>query len=217
MKCLNSNCVVISNCTFFMCLSSREDVTLVMVVFSLMILWTNIYWVPLGIVHLQWTIFCQNSSLWPICLRWPCRAWFIASLSYASPFTTTKLWSTEGKWKQWHILFSWGSKIILNSDCSHEIKSCLLLGRKAMTNLDTISKSRDITLPTKVCLVKAMVFPIVTFGCESWTKEEELRLSTKELMLLNCSAGEDSWESLGLQGGRSNQSILKEINHVYSL
>ena len=62
-----------------------------------------------------------------------------------------------------------GSKVTVDSDCSHEIKRCLLLGRKAMTNLDSIFKSRDITLPTKVCLVKAMVFPVVMYGCESWT------------------------------------------------
>ena len=62
-----------------------------------------------------------------------------------------------------------GSKIIANGDCSHEIKRCLLLGRKAMINLDSLLKSRDITLPTKVCLVKAMVFPVVMYGCESWT------------------------------------------------
>ena len=66
-------------------------------------------------------------------------------------------------------LYFWGSKITADGDCSHEIKRCLLLGRKAMTNLDSILKSRDITLPTKVCLVKAMVFPVVMYGCESWT------------------------------------------------
>ena len=64
-----------------------------------------------------------------------------------------------------------GSKITADADCSHEIKRCLLLGRKVMTNLDIILKSRDITFPTKVCLVKAMVFPVVTYGCESWKKE----------------------------------------------
>ena len=63
----------------------------------------------------------------------------------------------------------WGSKIIADGDCSHEIKRCLLLGRKAMTNLGSILKSRDITLPTKVHLVKAMIFPVVTYGCENWT------------------------------------------------
>ena len=82
-----------------------------------------------------------------------------------------------------------GSKITADGDYSHEIKRCLLLGRKVMTNLDSILKSKDITLPTKVHLVKAMVFPAVTYGCESWTIR---KLSTKELMLLNCDVGEDS-------------------------
>ena len=83
----------------------------------------------------------------------------------------------------------WDSKITADGDCSHEIKRCLLLGRKVRTNLDSIVKSRDITLPTKVCLVKAMVFPVVMYGCESWTiKKAEHR----RIMLLNCGAGEDS-------------------------
>ena len=82
-----------------------------------------------------------------------------------------------------------GSKITTDGDGSHEIKRCLLLGRKVMTNLDSILKSRDITLPTKVHLVKAMVFPVVMYGCESWTVK---KLSAKELMLLNCGVGEDS-------------------------
>ena len=82
-----------------------------------------------------------------------------------------------------------GSKITVDGDCSHEIKRRLLLGRKAMSNLDTILKSRDITLSTKVHLVKAMVFSVVMYGYESWTKR---KLSTEELMLLNCGVGEDS-------------------------
>ena len=82
-----------------------------------------------------------------------------------------------------------GSKITPDGDCSHEIKRRLPLGRKAMTNLDRILKSRDITLSTKVHLVKAMVFPVVMYGCECWTIR---KLSTKELMLLNCGVGEDS-------------------------
>ena len=90
-----------------------------------------------------------------------------------------------------------GSKITADGDCSHEIKRHFLFGRKALTNLDSILKSRDITLPTKVHLVKAMVFPVVMYGCESWTLK---KVSTKELMLLNCDVGEDSSESLGLQG-----------------
>ena len=80
-----------------------------------------------------------------------------------------------------------GSKITADGDYSHEIKRHLLLGRKVMTNLDSIFKSRDITLPAKVHLVKAMVFPVVMYGCESWTM-----LSAEELMLLNCGVGEDS-------------------------
>ena len=81
-----------------------------------------------------------------------------------------------------------GSKITANGDYSHDIKRCLLLGRKVMTNQDSILKSRDITLPTKIRLVKAMIFPVVVYGCESWTR----KLSTEELMLLNCGVGGDS-------------------------
>ena len=87
-------------------------------------------------------------------------------------------------------------QITADGDCSHKIKKCLLLGRKVMTNLDSILKSRDITLPTKFFLVKAIVFPVVMYGCESWTIK---KLSAGELMLLNCGVGEDSGESLGLQ------------------
>ena len=106
-----------------------------------------------------------------------------------------------------------GSKITADGDCSHEIKRHLLLGRKVMTNLDTILKSRDITLPTKVHLVKAMVFPVVMYGCESWTikKAECPRIDAFELW---C------WRRLlrvPWTARRSNQSILKEISPVYSL
>ena len=83
-----------------------------------------------------------------------------------------------------------GSKITADGDCSHEIKRCLLLGRKVMTNLDSILKRRDITLPMKVCLVKAIVFPLVMYGYESWTLKKAG--SAKELMLLNCGVGEDA-------------------------
>ena len=87
------------------------------------------------------------------------------------------------QWKQWQTLFFLGSKIIVDSDCSHEITRCLLLGRKAMTNLDSVLKSRDITLPAKVCVVKALVFPVVMYGCDSWTikKAEHWRLEYLEL------------------------------------
>ena len=106
-----------------------------------------------------------------------------------------------------------GSKISADSDCSPEIKRCLLLGRKARTNLDSILKSRDITLPTKVCIDQAMVFPAVMYRCDSWSikKAEHQRIDA----LLNCGAGEDSrvpWTTR-----RSNQLILKEINSEYSL
>ena len=106
-----------------------------------------------------------------------------------------------------------GSKLTADSDWSHEIKRCLLLGRKAMTNLDSILKSRDITLPTKVHLFKAMVFPVVMYGCESWTvkKAEHWRIDAFELC---C------WKRLlrvPWTARRSNQSILQEISPEYSL
>ena len=104
-------------------------------------------------------------------------------------------------------LYFWGSKITADGDCSHEIKRHLLLGRKVMTNLDSIFKSRDITLPTRVRLVKAMVFPVVMYGCKSWTvkKAEHQRIDAFELW---C------WRRLlrvPWTARRSNQSILKEI------
>ena len=106
-----------------------------------------------------------------------------------------------------------GSKITVDGDCSHEIKRRLLLGRKVMTNLDSMSKSRDVTLPTKVRLVKAMVFPVVMYGCESWTvkKAEHQRIDAFEL---RC------WRRLSRvpwTARRSNQSILKEISPGISL
>ena len=105
-----------------------------------------------------------------------------------------------------------GSRITAEGDCTHKIKRCLLLGRKVMTNLDSIFKSRDITLPTKVHLVKAMVFPVVMFGCESWTvkKAECRRIDAFELVLEKTLASP-------LDCKRSNQSILKEINPGISL
>ena len=97
-----------------------------------------------------------------------------------------------------------GSKITVNADCSHEIRRRLLLGGKAVTNLDSILKSKDITLLTKVCIIKVKVFPVVLYGCESWTIKIQLR--TEELFLLNCGVGEDFGESLKLQGDQTNQS-----------
>ena len=103
-----------------------------------------------------------------------------------------------------------GSKITAD-DCSHEIKRCLLLGRKSMTNLDSILKSREITLPTKVCLIKAIVFPVVLYGCESWTikKAECGRTDAFELWRRHLRVPQTA--------RRSNQSILREISPEYSL
>ena len=117
------------------------------------------------------------------------------------------------QWKPWETLFWGGSKITADGNCSHEIKRHLLLGRKVMTNLDSIFKSRDITLPTKVHLIKAMVFPVVMYGCESWTvkKAECGRIDAFEL---RC------WRRLlrvPWTARRSNQSILKELSPGYSL
>ena len=119
----------------------------------------------------------------------------------------------EKQWKQWQTLFWRGSKIIAGGDYSHEIKRHLLLGRKDMTKLDSVFKSRDITLPTKVHLVRAVVFPVVMYGCESWTikKAECWRIDAFELW---C------WRRLlriPWTARRSNQSILKKINLEYSL
>ena len=123
-------------------------------------------------------------------------------------------WEIDGKTVETVSDFIFlGSKITANGDCSHEIKRCLFLGRKVMTNLDSIFKSRDITLPTKVRLVKAMVFPVIMYGCESWTvkKAEHQRIDALKLW---C------WRRLlrvPWTARRSNQSILKEINPEYSL
>ena len=117
------------------------------------------------------------------------------------------------QWKQCQTLFWGGSKITADGDCSQEIKRHLLLERKAMTNLDSILKSRDINLPTKIHLVKAMVFPVVRYGCESWTtkKAECRKIDAFELWCWRrC------WK-VPCMGTRSNQSILKEINCEYSL
>ena len=95
-------------------------------------------------------------------------------------------WGNNGNSER---LYFGGSKITVDGDCSHEIKRHLLLGRNAMTNLDSILKSREITLPTKVHLIKGMIFPVVMYGCESWTIR---RMSAEELILSNCGVEEDS-------------------------
>ena len=129
----------------------------------------------------------------------------------SSPITS---WEIDGETVETVSDFIFlGSKITADGDCGHEIKRCLLLGRKVMTNLESIFKSRDIILPTKVRLVKAMVFPVVMYGCESWTmkKAEHRRIDALELW---C------WRRLlrvPWTARRSNQSILKGINLEYSL
>ena len=128
----------------------------------------------------------SHSPPWPVCLGWSYAAWLIVSLS----------------------LFFLGSKITLDGDRSHDTKRHLLLGRKAMANLDSILKSRDITLPTKIHIVKPVVFPVVMYRCESWTtkKADHWRTDAFELW---C------WRRLLIvtwTARRSNQSILKEIN-----
>ena len=126
----------------------------------------------------------------------------------SSPITS---WQIDGETMRTFIFL--GSKITADGDCSHEIKRCLLLERKSMTNLDNILKSRGITLPTKVCISKAMVFPVVMYGCDSWTikKAEHQRFDAFELW---C------WRRLlrvPWTARRSNQSIFKEISLEYSL
>ena len=123
-------------------------------------------------------------------------------------------WQIDGeKWKQWQTLFSWAPKSTVDIDCSHEIKRHLLLGGKAMTNLDSMLKSRDITLPTNVHIIKAMVFLVVMYRCESWTiKKVECR-RTDAFKLWR-------WRRLlrvPWIAQRSKWSILKEINPEYSL
>ena len=129
------------------------------------------------------------------------------------------------QWKQWQTLFFGGSKITVDGDCSHEIKRHLLLGRKVMTNLDSRFKSRDITLPIKVRLVKAMVFPVVRYGCESWTvkKAQRRRIDVFELWCwrrllkspLECkeiqpvhSKGDQSWVFFGRTDAKAETPIL---------
>ena len=116
-------------------------------------------------------------------------------------------WQMDGgkKWKQWQTLFSWAPKFSADGDWSCEVKRPLFLGRKAMTNLDSVLKNRDSTLLPKICLVKAMVFPVVIYGCENWIikKAECWRIDAFELWYWRR-----FWESLGQQGDPTNQSII---------
>ena len=117
------------------------------------------------------------------------------------------------KWKQWQIFMFLGSKITSDSNCSYKIKRCLLLGRKGMTNLDSILKTRDTTFPTKVYIAKAMIFPLVMYGCESWaTKKAQCRRIDAFEMWCWGRLLRVPWTARGY-----NQSILKEINPEYSV
>ena len=118
-------------------------------------------------------------------------------------------WGNNGNSER---LYFGGSKITADGECSHEIKRHLLPGRKAMANLDSILKSRDITLQTEVCLVKAMFFLVVMYECESWTIKKAECWRTR---LLNCGVGEISWKSLGLQGDPNNPSKRKSVLNVH--
>ena len=155
--------------------------------------------------HLMWTL---GHLMWEVGLKLNIQK---TKSMASSPITS---WRTDGETMETVTDFILlGSKITADGDCSHEIKRGLLLGKKAMTNLDSILKSRDITLPTKVHVVKAMVFPVVMYGCESWTikKTECWRIDAFELW---C------WRSLlrvPWTARSSNQSILKEISPEYSL
>ena len=119
-------------------------------------------------------------------------------------YDSTTSWQIDGEKMEMMTYFIFlGSKITEDDDCRHEIKRHLPLGRKTMANLDSMSKSWDITLPTKVCLVKAVAFPVVMYGCENWiiTKSEDQNIDA-----FNCGVGEDSCESLGLQGDPTSPS-----------
>ena len=109
--------------------------------------------------------------------------WILYVLNFLFSVRAITSWQIDGETVETERLYFWGSKITIDGDCSHEIKRRLLLGRKVMTNLDSILKSRDITLPTKVSLLKAMVYPVVIYGCENWTikKAEHQRTDALEL------------------------------------
>ena len=175
-----------------------------------MIQWMLAIWslVPLPFLNPAWT---SGSSWFMYC--WSL-AWRILSITLLACemsvivwtfFGITFLWDWNEKWPfpvLWPLLSFPNLLTYADGDCGHEIKRCLLLWRKVMTNPDSLLKSRNITLSTKVHLVKAMVFPVVMYGFESWT----IKLSAEELMLLNCGVGEDSCKSLGLQGDPTSPS-----------
>ena len=122
-------------------------------------------------------------------------------------------WQIDGekKCKQWQILFYWAPKSLWAVTSTMKLKG-LLLGKKAMTNLDSVVRSRDITLPTKVYITKAVIFPVIMYRYESWTIK---KAECWRLMLSNCGAGEDSWESLEQQGDETSQSQRKSTQNIH--
>ena len=140
--------------------------------------------------------------------------------AYSRIFAWRIPWTDEpGGLQSQRVGHNWATITTTKLSCSHEIKRRLLLGRKAMTNLDSILKSRDITLLTKVCLVRATVFPVVTYGCESWTirKAECRRIHALKLFCWRRCLRVFSWETFPWTAGRSSQSILKDISPEHSL
>ena len=141
------------------------------------------------------------------------KSWLELNIQKTKTLASCPITSWQKDWETVTDFIFLGSKITADGDCSHDIRRCLLLGRKVMTNLDSMLKSRDTTLPTKIHLVKATVFPVVMYGCESWTikKAERRRI---DAFALWC------WRRLlrvPWTARRSNQSILKEISPEYSL
>ena len=131
-------------------------------------------------------------------------------ITASSPITS---WQRDGgKIERVTELILGGSKITADGDSSHEIKRCLLLGRKVMTNLDSILKSRDITLPTKAHIIKAMVFPVVMYGCECCTIK---KAECQRMDALDCGVGEDTCMSLGQQGDQTSQSYTKSVLNIH--
>ena len=159
-------------------------------------------WIELGLLHCRQMLYCLSHQGSVLKLNTQ-----KTKIMASGPITP---WQIDGETVTDFIF--WGSKVTSDGDCSHEIKRHLLLGRKTKTNLDSILKTRDVTLPTKVCLVKAMVFPVVMYGCESWTrkKAEHQRIDTFELWcwrrLLRVPYKKKKKESLGLQGDPTSPS-----------
>ena len=135
----------------------------------------------------------------------------VKAISQHALVTCVSLWFSKTNGSS-DIFYLFGFKITVDIDCSQEIKRYLFLGRKAMANLDSISKSRDIALLTKVHIVKTMDFPVAIYGCKSWTIKKAERW---RMMLSNCDAGEGSWESLGLQGDQTSQSWRKSTVNIH--